>query len=91
MNPSFEESDVVLTSYLYKKKLKKSALASSAWKFRFCVLRNSGRLFYYPNPAVRVGPLCVVQVTTLTSTCPVYHTTGLHGHLRRPGDQRNWR
>ena len=62
MNPSFEESDVVLTSYLYKKKLKKSALASSAWKFRFCVLRNSGRLFYYPNPAVRVGPLCVVQV-----------------------------
>lgn len=51
INPSFEESDVVLTSYLYKKKLKKSALASSAWKYRFCVLRNSGRLFYYPNPA----------------------------------------
>jgi hypothetical protein len=52
MNPSFEECDVLLFSYLYKKKLKKSALSSSTWKYRFCVLRNNGRLFYYPNHAV---------------------------------------
>jgi hypothetical protein len=56
MNPSFEECDVLLFSYLYKKKLKKSALSSSAWKYRFCVLRNNGRLFYYPNHAVPTSP-----------------------------------